>query len=189
MFDDKLNQQIADSDFKAIARRLFVMNGFDGALTILGIVVGSFMAGITNHGYVIGSGLGACLAMGISGTTGAYLTESAERERELKQLEKAMLMDLRNSSHGKATRIFPILTAIVDGLSPALVGIITLIPFLIRFDIDFAYGLGIAFNMGTLFMLGMYLGKVSKKNILVSGGKMILIGLATALLLGVIGVF
>jgi len=189
MFGDKLTQHIADSDFKAIARRLFVMNGFDGALTILGIVVGSFMAGITNHAYIIGSGLGACLAMGISGTTGAYLTESAERERELKQLEKAMLMDLRNSSHGKATRIFPILTAIVDGLSPALVGIITLIPFLFRFDIDFAYRLGIVFNMGTLFMLGMYLGKVSKKNILVSGGKMILIGLSTAILLGVVGVF
>jgi len=187
MFNEKLGQQVADSDFASIARRLFVMNGFDGSLTLLGIIAGSFTAGITNHAYVIGSGLGACLAMGISGMTGAYLTESAERERELKRLEKAMLRDLRGSVHGAASRIIPILTALVDGLAPTLTGCITLLPFFFGFNINMAYRLGLVLNMGTLFLLGSYLGRVSKRNIMYNGFKMLLVGLFTALLLGFIG--
>lgn len=189
MFDGKLGQQVAASDFWAIARRLFVMNGFDGALTLLGIITGSFMAGITNTVYVIGSGLGACLAMGISGLTGAYFTERAERERELKNLEKAMLKDLSGSIQDTASRMIPILTALVDGISPALTGCITLLPFFFGLNIKLAYMLGIALNMGTLFMLGIYLGRVSKQNKLLNGIKMLLVGLFTALILGLIGVF
>ncbi|MFQ6124693.1 MAG: VIT1/CCC1 transporter family protein [Candidatus Heimdallarchaeota archaeon] len=189
MLGKELERQVAAADFGSIARRLFVMNGFDGALTLLGIITGSFMAGITNPAYVIGSGLGACLAMGISGMTGAYLTESAERERELKNLEKAMLKDLRGSIHGDAARTIPILTAIVDGLSPALAGSITLLPFFFGFNIEMAYVLGIAFNMGTLFLLGIYLGRVSEQNKLLNGTKMLIVGLVTALILGFIGAF
>jgi predicted membrane protein (TIGR00267 family) len=186
---EELERQLSASDFAAIARRLFVMNGFDGALTLLGIVIGSFMAGITNHAYVIGSGLGACLAMGISGMTGAYMTESAERERELQDLEKAMLTDLRASVHGKASRTIPILVSIVDGISPALAGVITLLPFLFRVNIDIAYLLGVALNLGTLFIFGVYLGRISKKSKLFSGLKMLLVGIATAILLGIMGEF
>lgn len=189
MFDGKLGKQIAASNFRAIARRLFVMNGFDGALTLLGIITGSYMAGITNPVYVIGSGLGACLAMGISGMTGAYLTERAERERELKHLEKVMLKDLSGSIQDAASRLIPILTAIIDGISPALTGCITLLPFLFRLNIEIAYILGIVFNMGTLFFLGIYLGQVSKQNKLLNGIKMLFVGLVTALILGLVGAF
>lgn len=147
------------------------------------------MAGITNPVYVIGSGLGACLAMGISGMTGAYFTERAERERELKNLEKAMLKDLSGSIQDAASRMIPILTALVDGISPALTGSITLLPFFFGLNIEIAYVLGIIFNLGTLFMLGIYLGRVSKQNKLLNGIKMLLVGLITALILGIIGVF
>ena len=189
MLGKKLEKQAIVSDFASIARRLFVMNGFDGALTLLGIIAGSYTAGITKHAYVIGSGLGACLAMGISGMTGAYMTESAERERELKRLEKAMLTDLKASVFGEARRTIPILTALVDGLSPALAGCITLLPFFFGFDIEMAYMLGVTLNMGTLFLFGIYLGRVSKQSKMVSGIKMLLVGLVTALILGLIGRF
>jgi predicted membrane protein (TIGR00267 family) len=189
MLGEEIEQQVSTSDFAAIARRLFVMNGFDGALTLLGIVIGSYMAGITNHAYVIGSGLGACLAMGISGMTGAYMTESAERERELLDLERAMLTNLRESVHGKATRTIPILTAIVDGISPALAGSLTLLPFMVGVNITIAYRVGVALNMGTLFVFGVYLGRISKKNKLLGGIKMLIVGLVTALILGIMGVF
>jgi len=127
--------------------------------------------------------------MGISGMTGAYMTESAERERELHDLEKAMLTDLRSSVHGKASRTIPILIAIVDGVSPALAGVITLLPFLFGVNIDFAYLLGVILNMGTLFIFGVYLGRISKKNKLFSGIKMLLVGIVTAIIIGIIGEF
>ena len=55
------------------------MNVFDGATTILGILVGAYVAGVTNQFQVIGSSLGATIAMGLSGFAGAYMTEEAER--------------------------------------------------------------------------------------------------------------
>jgi predicted membrane protein (TIGR00267 family) len=61
-----------------IARRYFVKNGFDGSMTMLGIIVGAWVVNVTQPEIVVTAGLGACLAMGISGISGAYMTERAE---------------------------------------------------------------------------------------------------------------
>jgi predicted membrane protein (TIGR00267 family) len=68
-----------------IARRCFVKNGFDGSMTMLGIIVGAWVVNATQTEIIVTSGLGACLAMGISGVSGAYMTERAERKRDLKK--------------------------------------------------------------------------------------------------------
>jgi hypothetical protein len=64
----------------AIARRYFFKNGFDSAMTLLGIVMGSWIAGVSNPWVIVAAGLGACLAMGISGLFGAYMTKKVGRE-------------------------------------------------------------------------------------------------------------
>jgi len=63
-----------------IARRYFVMNGFDGAMTTFGIVLVSWIAGVSKPQILILAGTGACLAMGLSGFFGAYMAEKAERD-------------------------------------------------------------------------------------------------------------
>ena len=68
-----------------IARRYFAMNAFDGVLTIIGVLMGNFTARVADPQIVISTGLATCVAMGISGLWGAYLTEAAER----KSFEKA----------------------------------------------------------------------------------------------------
>ncbi|MCK4434143.1 VIT1/CCC1 transporter family protein, partial [Candidatus Bathyarchaeota archaeon] len=80
---DKINRYIRISEIAPISRRYFIMNAFDGATTILGIVVGAYVAEITSESLVILSGLGATLAMGLSGFAGAYMTEEAEREKKI----------------------------------------------------------------------------------------------------------
>jgi len=70
-----------------IARRYFVMNSFDGALTILGIIIAVYLSGQNNPGVIITSSLGASIAMAVSGIWGAYSIEKAERQRVLKELE------------------------------------------------------------------------------------------------------
>jgi predicted membrane protein (TIGR00267 family) len=50
---------------------------------------GSWVAGVTKSGVVVLAGLGASLAMGLSGFFGALLAEKAERERHLNDMEKA----------------------------------------------------------------------------------------------------
>ena len=82
------------ADIGVIARRYFAMNAFDGVLTIIGVVMGNFTAGVSSSAIVISTGLSTCMAMGISGLWGAYLTESAERKRSLDVLENHTLSDL-----------------------------------------------------------------------------------------------
>ena len=60
-----------------IARRYFVMNGFDGAMTIFGIVLGSWIAKVTKPEIILLAGFGACLAMGVSGFFGAFMAEKS----------------------------------------------------------------------------------------------------------------
>ena len=92
------------SGLGAIARRYFVMNAFDGALTMLGVVIGASLSHMTDPSVVIIAGISGSFAMGISGFSGAYMAESAERTKEIKTLEKAMLRPMEESLHKEAAR-------------------------------------------------------------------------------------
>lgn len=128
-FLEKIRRYIRISEVAPISRRYFIMNAFDGATTILGIVIGAYAAEITNELWVIWSGLGVSLAMGLSGFAGVYMTEEAERENKLNALENSMLMDLKDSVIGKASRFASLWAGIVDGVSPALTALACLTPF------------------------------------------------------------
>jgi hypothetical protein len=47
-FLEKIKRYINISGITPISRRYFIMNAFDGATTILGIVIGAYVAEITN---------------------------------------------------------------------------------------------------------------------------------------------
>jgi len=111
-----------------IARRYFVNNGFDGSMTMLGIIVGAWVVNVTQPEIIVTAGLGACLAMGISGLSGAYLTERAERKRNLKSLETAMMTKLNDSVITDATKFVSFYAAIVNGGSTILTALISLSP-------------------------------------------------------------
>ena len=175
-----------------IARRYFVKNGFDGSMTMLGIIVGSWALEATAE-YVVTTGLGACLAMGISGLFGAYMTERAERKRDLKNLENAMMTKLDDSVITDASSFVSFYAAIVDGGSPILTAIISLLPFILSLNgliaVESAYIPSFIVTLVTLFMLGIYLGKIAKENALLYGLQTLVAGIITvaiALLLGAI---
>ena len=72
-----------------IIRRYIVINSFDGALTILGIILAEFFAGVKDPRLVILPSVGAAIAMCVSGMWGAYAAESSEvakKERSLKDI-------------------------------------------------------------------------------------------------------
>ena len=169
-----------------IARRYFVMNGFDGAMTVFGIVLGSFIAGVSKPGIIILASLGACLAMGLSGFFGAYMAEKAERERHLKEMEKATHNNVDPIQY-EASRFIEIYVALIDGLSPALTGIISIIPFIFASAgwmlIENAYMLSLALSMTSLFLLGIYLGKIARENGWLYGVAMLTVGAFTALII------
>jgi len=175
-----------------IARRYFVMNGFDGAMTAFGIILGSWIAGVSNPGVIVLAGLGACLAMGLSGFFGAYMAERAERERHLKELEKATHNNVDPIQY-EASRFVEFYVALIDGLSPTLTAIISIIPFILVsagwMTIGDAYIVSMILALITLFLLGIYLGKISKENGWLYGVAMLIVGAFTALIIFFIQIF
>ncbi|MCW8893841.1 MAG: hypothetical protein OQL18_11070, partial [Deltaproteobacteria bacterium] len=70
---------------RSLARRYFVVNGFDGALTMLGIIMGFYVSDRANLSIIINSCFGAAIALGMSGLSSAYISESAEQKKELQE--------------------------------------------------------------------------------------------------------
>lgn len=165
-----------------IARRYFAMNAFDGVLTTIGVLAGSYLAGVRDLTIPIRTGIATSIAMGISGLWGAYLTETAERRRELTELERVSLIDQSGTSIGRAARFAVVVVSVVDGLAPALAAIIVLIPLFLGEligNVILSYALAGGLALLCLFGLGIFLGVVSEeKNLFGYGLKTLLAGLA-----------
>lgn len=173
-----------------IARRYFVMNAFDGSLTTLGIILGTALAHVQSPRIIIGAGVGASLAMGMSGFFGTYMTERAERTRKLKKLERAMVTNLDETVWDDASSFVSIWSAALAGLSPSLTAIIAVIPFMvaelgiISFNSALLGSIGVIFI--SLFILGAYLGRISEENIPINGLRMLLVGGLTGFIIWLI---
>ncbi|HHJ40165.1 MAG: hypothetical protein AXA67_07320 [Methylothermaceae bacteria B42] len=170
----------------AIGRRYFVTNGFDGALTILGIMIGFYMSDEAQLPVVISACLGAAVALGVSGMSSAYISEAAERKKELRELEQALVADLSDSDHALASKYIPIFVAAVNGLSPFLISIILIAPlWWVQLGLQLPINpllLSITLAFVILFLLGVFLGQISGAWGIWMGIKTTLIGLLTALL-------
>lgn len=181
------------ANISEIARRYFAMNAFDGVLTIIGVLMGNYVAGVGDARIVLSTGLATCVAMGVSGLWGAYLTESAERKRDLDELSKVTLTDMTNTRIGRASRAAIIIVAVVDGLSPLMAALIVLLPFFAAgnaSDLTWAYYTALGFALLTLFGLGLFLGHISKGRMIIYGLKTVLAGvvsIAISFLLGAEG--
>jgi len=168
---------------EAIARRYFVVNGFDGALTMLGIIMGYYISGEGSLSIAISVCLGAAIALGMSGLSSAYVSESAERQQELKALETAMVTDLSESAHGRAASLIPIMIAFINGIAPLMIALIIISPLWLASWLEtlainpLEAAIGVAFCI--IFLLGVLLGKVSGTFWLFSGLRTLLIGLIT----------
>jgi predicted membrane protein (TIGR00267 family) len=173
-----------------IARRYFVKNGFDGSMTMLGIIVGTLVSSKQPE-VVLTAGLATCLAMGISGVSGAYMTERAERKRDLKDLESAMITKLDGCVISDATRFVSFYAALVDGGSPIVTALISLSPFFLLLfgliTVEVAYIVSIAVTLVTLFLLGVFLGRVAKENALLYGIQTLVAGAITVVIVVLLG--
>jgi predicted membrane protein (TIGR00267 family) len=177
---------VKDKNVSEMARRFFVMNAFDGAMTMIGVVMGLYLGGGAEPRTVISSGVGTSLAMGLSGASGAYLSEKAESRRRVKELEEALFIDLEGSVLDRRSSQATLYLALVDALSPALSSLISIIPYFLSLqniiDSTVATITSIVLMMILIFSLGLFLGKVSGEDILRYGFITLSIGLITFLL-------
>ena len=181
----EVSQYFAVTGAQKIIRRYFAMNAFDGAMTSLGVVMGAWLGDITDTGSIIGVIITGGVAMMVSGFSGTYMTESAERNHSLNELEDAMLINLDDTIYGQASRFVSLFAALVDGSAPFLASIPSVIPFLLVptvLGLQSAFIISASACMVTLFALGVYLGTISGGNIIISGAKMVVSGIAVAII-------
>jgi predicted membrane protein (TIGR00267 family) len=184
---DKLRRVVHFSRSHSIFRRYFVVNGFDGALTMLGVITGFQLGADADIDLVISACLGAAVALGVSGVTSAYLSEAAERRRSLTELEGAMVTDLSDSVHASAARVAPLLIALVNGAAPLLMSLIIITPLWVArtgavLPLE-PLPAAITTAFVCIFGLGAFLGRVGGTSWLVSGVKTLLIAFATVLII------
>ena len=175
---------------RGIVRRYFVTNGFDGALAMLGLIMGFYVSGGVPLGVAISVCLSTAIALAVSGLSSAYISEMAERRRELHQLERAMVADLGGSAYGRATRLVPLIIALVNGLAPLCIALVIVAPLaLARLGVSLPLApleASIVAALGVIFLLGVFLSRVGRGFWLWSGLRAIAIALFTALLILVI---
>jgi predicted membrane protein (TIGR00267 family) len=181
---EKANEYNDIANIGDVARRSFGNNSFDGILTMIGVLIGSYAAGIEDQRAIIITGLSTGIAIMISGAWGAYLTESAERKKYINELGKSTLSDLNGSRIGRASRFAAVAVSVVDGLSPLIGSLLVLLPFFFTGmfpSINYVYFTSLGVALVALFALGIWLGSVAEENKIVYGLKTLLAGIVSIL--------
>jgi predicted membrane protein (TIGR00267 family) len=177
---DDIREYERIAGFSQIARRALANNAFDGVLTMIGVLMGNYLGHVRSPSTVIQIGIATSVSIGVSGLWGAYLAESAERGRELAELEKISLTDLSDTKIGRASRMAVIVVSLVDGLSPLLSSLIVLVPFFFATlidNIDVSYTLSMIVALIGLFGLGMFLGRISGRSLVGYGLRTVVAGI------------
>lgn len=174
----------------AIARRYFVIGAFDGALTILGVIIGAYVSqgqahpDLAKH-LILAAGFAAGIALSISSTVGAYEAERVEHLLQHHQIEKAMLRPVEGD-RVDAMRVSISVSALAHGVAPLVAAFVPLLPFYFM-NLNDAVVTAIVVTLGFLFALGAYLGSLIREMIVYTGLRFVLAGLATAIILIFVG--
>lgn len=160
-------------------RRYIVINGFDGIITIMGVLVGNYVVKVSDYKHVILTSLAVCISLGVSGIWGAYFFESAERHKSQRDLENSTLHKLDHTVIYYANRFASLMTGVINGIAPVVTALIPIIPFFFGkvIDIKFCYYISFGVAMLSLFAIGIFLGKTSRTRLIIGGIKMLLAGI------------
>ncbi len=177
------------ADVGEIVRRYFALNAFDGVLTAVGVLVGGYLAGVIVPRTIVILMLTTAVGMAVSGFYGSYLVEKAERSRALRELEEYTLTSLEGTSIASASTYAAIVIALVDGGSPSAAILIAATPFLFAGMVGIKAAYYIAFGVAftELFLLGVFLGAVSRERFWVSGLRLIVAGVVALVISVLLG--
>lgn len=180
----RLARQITELD--SIMRRYFVIGAFDGALTILGVILAASLVGALTRSLVLAAGISGGLALGISSMVGAYEAERVERRLDEINLKSSMLRE-PSPEYKDALETASWLGAVVHAIAPIIAALIPVVPYLLFDDLMLATYWALAITLGFLFAMGAYLGSMIRERRVVTGLRFAAAGIMTAGLIYVLG--
>ena len=186
----KYVEYIRISEANKIARRYFIMNSFDGSVTILGVLLGVIFGGITEPTQIVGIGIATGVALMVSGFSGTIIAEEAERNKDIKELEESMLMDLKDTVYTKAARFSIIYIGFINAIAPFLSIMISLIPLILAIaglvSVDLALPATIVVAISYMGILGILISKITGRNKIREALKLMAIGIATTIIVSIV---
>ena len=180
-------------------QKRYIIRGFiDGVLSSLGVVIGASTAigtlaasnqPTTASAIIIAAGIGGGVANGLSNILGASVGEKLVKEIELSEIERAMLKrggELRGTIIDEKMNETLWTSAIYDGAATCIGSLIPVFPFIIGSlwlinEIHLLYA-SIVLSLVLFFFLGVYIGKIAKEQIIISGLKLVAFGIVTVLI-------
>jgi len=155
----------------------FLRGFLDGSLSILGIVIGASAA---SSAIIIAAALGGALTAGIANLLSALSAEEVEQYKELRRIEDAMVsVELKGSQLDTQISKRTAKVGAIDGLGTVIGGSIPILPYLFLPSFEaMIVAIGVVIVM--VSFLGIYMGKVSRKNIAFSALKMVTFTAAVA---------
>jgi predicted membrane protein (TIGR00267 family) len=181
----RLRRSLGRAEVRSIARRYFVSNGFDGALTSVGVAVGSYLSGVPDGLTVFKIGVGAAIGLGTSGVWSVWEIERAETRADRRRLERAMLTDLGDTQIQRRNVDARLVSAMMSGLGPIIGVMLPMAPYLFTasgLSLRDATLAAVGVAVVVLFTFGAYLADLSEQNWVVAGARMGLAGLVVAVL-------
>ncbi len=164
--------------------RYLIRGLIDGSLSTLGIVIGASIAiGLSPEAtrIIVAAGIGGGIANGLSNIIGAFAAEKTVAHKELERVERAMLKRgaIKNSELHRETEKRILSSSAIDGLATIGGSVIPVLPFFILPALQ-ALEWSVAVTLALFFFLGIYIGRISRENLALSGFKMVLFAGATA---------
>ncbi|HID43819.1 MAG TPA: hypothetical protein EYP30_08650 [Archaeoglobaceae archaeon] len=173
------------TDIVPVSRRYFIVGFFDGVLTIQGMILGAYLSGRSTTELIVSAGIATALALGISSGWGAYEAEMVEQRALKKKREKALLKRVDGGIMEKAHNFAIWISALVHAISPIIAALTTISTFFF-FPMNVAFITSITTGFILLFIIGLYMGKISRTNILVSGLRLLLAGIITLVIVTIL---
>lgn len=172
--------------------RYIALGTLDGILAVMGVTLAASVVsagGAVIPNYIIGlTGLSGGVAISMSNAFGSFIGERAEEFRNIRELEHKMMLDERKLDdtviHKQAKkRVY--MSMFTHGFSSFIGSFIPVTPFLLITDKFTAIITTIILCFTALAILGIYLGRVSRENILKTSIEIVIIGI----LIGVVSFF
>jgi len=144
---------------------------------LLGIIVGAALAAGASLRVVLGTMVASSLALGISTGVSVYEAERLERKRKISELERALFRDLHGTRIEKSAKFITILIALINFSTPLVSCGVTIFPFVLAalkiLEVGAASWFSVASAFSTLFVAGVYLGRLGKQNPWTKGLRMV----------------
>ncbi len=164
--------------------RYIILGSIDGILAVLGGVIGASTAGTPNEG-VVHVGIGVAVALAVTNGIGSYLAESTVEYAKLAEKERPLLRRLTGTKIERVTKRKIYLDSITHGGASFVGSLVPIVPFM-TIESN-ALAVSIAASLSALVVLGIYSGRLSKQNIVVSVVKMVILGVLVVVLVSLLG--